>query len=105
MNHKEFDKIVKARLKKCQDVLSAKDKEYSSDSDRLHNFKVAAAMSECSPCDALWGMWVKHLVSVRDLVYAPETVTEELIHEKIGDVINYALLLEGLLVEEMNNAK
>lgn len=103
MRHDEFDKMVHGRLQACIKVLSSKDKEYSSDSDRLHNFKRAAAMLDCSPEKALEGMWVKHLVSVQDLINLPDNTTPELIHEKIGDTINYALLLEGLLTERIKN--
>ena len=99
MKHKDFDNIVRNRLNKCCTVLASKDKEYSSDDDRLHNFKVAADMTGCTPEKALWGMWVKHLVSVLDLVNDPSSATEYLLNEKIGDVIDYALLLEGLLRE------
>ena len=59
-------------------------------------------MSETTPEMALWGMWCKHLVSVKDLINFPGDATPELIKEKLGDVINYALLLEGLLTDRMN---
>lgn len=102
MNHEDFSNIVEARLSICQNILASKNEEYSSDTDRLHNFKMAAGMSDTTPEQALWGMWVKHLVSVRDLVDAPDDATPELIKEKISDSINYLLLLEGLLTERMN---
>lgn len=101
MKPERFDEIVENRLKHCKDVLSWKNEEYSSDTDRLHNFKVAAAMDETTPENALWGMYLKHLVSVRDIVKniesgVPSHVT---VAEKIGDSINYMLLLEALLAE------
>ena len=44
---------------------------------------------------------LKHEVSVLDLVEwsesEPTRITEELIDEKIGDNINYLILLEGML--------
>ena len=46
-------------------------------------------------------MMLKHEVSVLDLVEwsesEPTRITEELIDEKIGDNINYLILLEGML--------
>lgn len=47
-------------------------------------------------------MYRKHLVSVMDLKNFPGDATPELIKEKIGDSINYHLLLEALLVERCN---
>jgi len=46
-------------------------------------------------------MMLKHIVSVFFFFYWTETddkrITTELIDEKIGDTINYLILLEGLL--------
>ena len=78
--------------------------EYATD-DRLHNFKVAAELQNCTPIKALAGMMCKHTVSVYDLVNDVEngkTVPIELWNEKIGDSINYLLLLTAL-IEENNN--
>ena len=102
MDHSRFTELVKARMVKCDTVLNAKGGEYSREGDRLWNFRVAAGMSCCSPAQALWGMLVKHLVSVRDMVEDQakgEVVKKGSIDEKIGDVINYMMLLEGLLSE------
>lgn len=105
MKHTRFSRLVEERLNSCKDVLISKDKEYSSEGDRLHNFKRAAALDEESPEKALWGMMKKHIISMRDMVekidenepcYIP---SKELVHEKLGDVINYTLLLEGLIEE------
>ena len=102
MNHEDFNKLVSARLEKCADVLIKKDKEYSSADDRLHNFKKAGRMKGQDPIQALDGMWLKHRVSVDDIVermsndpfYVPG---KDVITEKLGDMINYTLLLEGLI--------
>lgn len=73
MNAAEFDKLVVARLGYCHQILNAKANEYAT-SDRLHNFKVAAALQDIEPETAL-------------------------LSGKITDMINYALLLEGLIEE------
>ncbi len=106
MTDKDFNNIVSNRLEQCRNTLTTKNKEYSSDVCRLHNFKTAARIDNETPEQALWGMYKKHLVSVIDLKNAPDTATLELIHEKITDTVNYMLLLEGLLVERIaNNAE
>jgi hypothetical protein len=106
MDNKTFEKIVKNRLEQCEETLNIKGNEYSNESDRLHNFKDAAKFLGCSPEKALLGMFVKHLVSVKDIIeniniwqdtgYIPD---EKLIAEKFGDTINYILLLEALIEE------
>jgi len=101
MEPKQFDKLVNHRLESCKKVLCSKEEEYSSEEDRLHNFKVAADFLGTTPEKALMGMWVKHLVSVLDLINNPDTVTQHLLKEKFGDTINYSLLAEACLTEKM----
>ncbi len=103
MNAKDFDKIVAARMAWCNKTLCAKGDEYARDGDRLWNFKVAARKLNCHPAEALAGMMVKHTVSVDDIIdgLAKGVVPpKELVAEKIGDSIDYLLLLEGLIEEE-----
>ena len=100
MNHKTFDKIVDRRLSLIKEVLSNKAKEYMQEDDRLYNFKRAGKINNVSPEKALWGMSTKHLVSVIDLVEGADKIkipSPDLIEEKIGDMINYLILLEAML--------
>ena len=101
MNSKDFEVVLEQRLNKCREILGVKASEYAT-SDRLHNFKVAAVLSGESPIKALGGMMKKHTVSVYDLIEADnrgEDIPLELWDEKIGDHINYLLLLCALVVE------
>jgi len=100
MKTKEFDKILTNRLAQIKQILGSKAEEYAQDDDRLYNFKVAAMMTQTTPARALWGMASKHLVSVQDLVYGKTAATTEMVDEKIGDTINYLILLESLFKEQ-----
>ena len=97
MNQRDFDELLTVRLTKIKDVLSTKGTNYSFNNDRLHNFKVAARITGDTPAKALWGMALKHLVSVEDLVAERLENNRHNIDEKIGDMINYLILLEALL--------
>jgi hypothetical protein len=114
MRHAEFDKLLKEILERTTTVLSTKSDEYSTDSDKLHNFKRAGAMLNCTPEKALIGMWTKHIISILDIVDTidkessehnhmfvtkPYSVTVKKVEEKIGDAINYLILLEALIKE------
>ena len=106
MNAEDFDKIVGARLNWCEKTLCAKGDEYARDGDRLWNFKAAGRKRNQHPAQALAGMEVKHDVSVDDIIdgLARGIVPpKELVAEKIGDSINYLLLLEGLIEEARAN--
>ena len=97
-----FDEVLEQRLKRTRDVLASKATEYATVSSRMHNFIRAGKMLSCTPERALMGMLAKHWISVLDIVDGVERgveYSEEFVSEKIGDSINYLILLEGLLYE------
>lgn len=103
MKPEDFKALVKARNEKNSHVLLDKNREYSRNGERLHNFYVAAAMMGVTPEDALWGMAAKHIVSIQDMVddvsggkWCP---SEAQVDEKIGDLMNYCHLLEALFAD------
>lgn len=103
MNAKCFDEIVERRIKRIRILLTKKRAEYAPDGqDRLHNFNRAAAMLRIPRSQALLGMLAKHLVSILDMVDAISRRDPgiAMIDEKIGDAINYLILLEAMLMED-----
>lgn len=94
----EFEKIINLRLTLCRDTLTRKAAEYATE-DRLHNFKVAAQMQDVTPVQALAGMMAKHTVSIYDMCTSGDVYPPEMWAEKIGDSINYLLLLDALVRE------
>jgi len=96
-----FNEIVELRLEKIKKILGEKAQEYASGGDRFHNFNVAGRIAGITPEKALYGMMLKHEVSVIDLIELADTdpgkLNEAIIDEKIGDFVNYLILLEGLL--------
>lgn len=101
----KFEKIVKNRVDKIEKILVEKGKEYAKENDRFHNFNEAARMEGSTPEKALWGMFLKHYVSVRDMVFQNRKFEIDQIDEKIGDAINYFILLEGLLKIKISEEK
>jgi len=108
MNHDEFTKIVNEQYRRSSQVLASKASEYAKEDNIFHNFDRAAAMLGVAREQALVGMMVKHDVSVFDLVELaatdPGKLTEELIHEKFTDAINYRMLLKGMLLERVRKS-
>jgi len=102
MKTEQFDKVITAQLDLCQSVLTNKAVEYAT-ADRLHNFKTASVLLDCSPIQALSGMMVKHTVSIYDMINSGGTYSQALWDEKITDSINYLLLLKAAVVEDLEN--
>ena len=104
MRTEQFENVINNRIETCKSVLCSKAEEYATD-DRLHNFKMAGKLQKCTPVKALGGMMSKHTVSVYDLIDDYEqgkAISKEMWAEKIGDSINYLLLLTALLEEDKN---
>lgn len=96
-----FNAIIHEQINRCEDTLCDKAEEYAT-ADRLHNFKQAAALQGIEPTTALAGMMCKHTVSIYDMIGGLEIGKKypiEMWNEKIGDSINYLLLLAALIRE------
>lgn len=106
MNKIEFEEIVKNRCNDINEILTNKAKEYAK-LDRLHNFKEAGRILNITPEEALKGMTTKHTICINDMIedckYNNFDRPIEYVKEKIGDEINYLILLEALLTERIKN--
>lgn len=101
MKSDEFNKIIDAQIERCRATLIGKAGEYAADDDRLHNFDVAATLKGCNAAQALSGMMAKHTVSVYDMVESGESFSLAKWEEKIGDHLNYLLLLKAIVVDQL----
>lgn len=110
MTKEDFLKlVVDPRLNRTKKLLLSKSKEYAPSDNVFHNFNKGATMDGISPEQCLWDYMRKHLVSIHDMIKYPQTMTREKMSEKIGDLMCYLLLLEGLfsepLIEILNEIK
>ena len=107
MNALEFNEVLENRITKTRLMMGIKSAEYATGSDKFHNFKAAAMVDGQTPERALWGMAKKHLVSIIDIIDSCDRNAEinaARVDEKIGDMVNYLILLEGLLIERHKGA-
>ena len=101
----DFDKLVKYVVnEKIKNTMYRKSVEYARDGDKLYNFKRAAEVSGKTPLECLQGMKLKHDVSILDMLYDEThditSYSREKWEEKIGDDINYLILMLALLYEK-----
>jgi hypothetical protein len=105
MTVKDTKLIIDTQIDKCVRLLDSKGNEYNEDGeDRLKAFKLAAAYQGITSKQALLGMLTKHLVSISDMCKGGNYSVERW-EEKIGDSINYLLLLKALVLEGLSNEK
>ena len=99
MTNEEFAIEIENSISRSKKVLIEKGKEYSGEIDRLENFKRAGAAQSIPPTEALYAMAMKHIVSIADMVKCPEKFTMKQWYAKTGDLRNYTILLEALLID------
>ena len=111
MTRKQFvEDVVQRRIKLIQDVLQTKNEEYAGQEDVFKAFTEALPLSFHDTKQAVaWEFMVKHLQS-RKLIIEERAKTgkipdEKLLEEKIGDAINYLILIEGMFKEEYEPVK
>lgn len=100
MTTDRFNEIVKEQLERIEKLLVKKQAEYNLDTDRLSVFKHGAALSGETPEQVLYGFLLKHLISQADMISTGEKYTKELWFEKVTDIMNYNILLLGLLEDD-----
>lgn len=108
MTRKEFTtSVVEPRLELIKKVLVAKGTEYGADKSAFHNFTNATQLSfHSTPQGVAWEFMCKHLQSIKDMIDDRQELgkipSKALVEEKIGDAINYLILLEGMFQEDIN---
>lgn len=105
MKTEKFKTLVDNRLEYIDSLLVNKSKEYTIDEDRLHNFNEASRITGESREKVLWGMALKHLVSIQDIVFEMNKdekyiPSEFLVQEKISDMMAYLILLEASIEDK-----
>jgi len=92
-------------LKKIEQTLGQKAKEYAAEGDKLHNFNVGARITGQTREKVLWGFALKHYISFLDILEnldKGKLPTETMVDEKIGDLINYLVLVEASIKDKLN---
>ena len=103
MTHEKFNNFAKNFVKQTTSVLYAKGKSYALNrNDRLEHFKSAAKYLNTTPQEACLAQLTKHLISIRDMVCANDgdVFSPEQWDEKIGDAINYLVLLRAIVIDQ-----
>ena len=100
MHNDQFQKVLDTQIQQTVKTLAGKAEEYASDNDRLANFKRSAHLNHTTQPKAVTGMMSKHTVSVYDMVDVGKAYSAAVWDEKIGDHINYLILLKAVLIEE-----
>lgn len=97
LDYADYDKLVGQRIGKILKTLENKSDEYTRNGDSLHNFNRGSEMLGQSRERYLMSLAMKHITSIMDIIDDIDNGIhhlDEVIEEKLGDAINYMILLE-----------
>jgi hypothetical protein len=107
MTRKQFvEEVVQRRVQLIKDVLETKNSEYADKDDVFKAFTESLPLSFHDTKQAVaWEFMVKHLQSIKMIIEARAKTgkipDEKVLEEKIGDAINYLILIEGMFKEDI----
>lgn len=97
---KEYYPALKLQII-AKETLSKKATEYAMNGDRLWNFKPNYSFMCEDPIDNIIGYVRKQAASCMDILTGKYiNPSKAMVQEKFGDVLNYCVLLIGLIKEE-----
>lgn len=103
MNNEDFCAVVESTVNDLQSLLTIKGGEYAGSEDRLANFKRGAALTGTTPLQVAFIYASKHYDAiatfVRDQASGTERPRSESIEGRLDDLMNYCLLMKGLVRE------
>jgi len=100
MNQKEFQETKKYILEKAQDIMDAKQPEYTNKSiDVLNNFKQTAKSIGIQPMEVWAVFFNKHIQAILSHSGDPNMHHAEPIDSRYADALNYLFLGFSLLID------
>lgn len=98
MTKQEFEETKKYLLDICQQIMDAKQPEYTQKNlDILHNFKCSAKFINIEPMEVWAVFFNKHIQSILAHAGDPTMHQAEPLETRYADAINYLLLGFSLL--------
>ena len=100
MTIKEFKILLDQTFEKSKKTYNLKMNEYATDIDVFQSFREGVGFSfQDTPEGVAWNYACKHFESIKNIIskVQDEVPTDEILDEKIGDAINYLIIIKGLI--------
>ena len=99
MEAQKFYDLTKNFLDECMEIMKSKGMAYSGTNDKFGNFK-RVAKNLCMSPEQVWFVYFSKHFDALSAYIRGEYSDSEPIKGRIMDMVNYLLLLNGLIVEE-----
>lgn len=106
MSNKDFAELMQKTFDSCATISKAKGADYTRGSlDALANFKAAGKDVDVNALKICFIFMNKHYSAITNYIKSNGQSESEPIAERIKDMINYLVLLQGLIIEKENEDK
>jgi len=103
MTNKEFYELMQKTFSSAEEIAKAKGADYTKGSeDALSNFKEGGKALNIPPEKVCWVFMNKHYQAITNYVKTEGQSESEPISERIKDMINYLVLLQGIIVDKQS---
>jgi|SRR6185369_2079586 len=104
MTNQEFYKLMSDTFESAKLIAESKGKDYTKGSlDALANFKEGGKAIDIAPIEVCWIFMNKHYQAITNYVKTKGRSESEPISERIKDMINYLILMQGIIIEIQQN--
>jgi hypothetical protein len=97
-----FIQETQTLLNRCIELLRSKSHDYAEGGDAFVNFKTAAQVAGISPEQTLLTLLGMKISRLTQLVAKGKKAKNESVEDTMLDIINYVLLLRGMMQEQEN---
>lgn len=107
MNEEQFNKFLEGELSRIREVMTIKS-TYRTPENVFHNFDTGATIENKSREEIIWGMAIKHFISIQDIrsgLKEGKLPSKETLDEKYTDLINYLLLEKASIEDKIEKQK
>lgn len=100
MNHDTFATIWQDAVTHSETTLLVKSDEYGTSEDVLHNIRQSAVLEQTTLRASVGGKLSTAIVKIYDMIREDELAPVEAWDNKIGEAINYLMLLKAAAIDE-----
>ena len=111
MTDNEFTKMIEEVFKTCSMIMTTKKENYATNINRFHNFDERSKINNLPPVQIAFSDFTKHFQAFKDKLYGItinnkyEILPIALYDENIIDMINYLVLIRGLLIRNIKGER
>ena len=98
-----FVQDTQALFDRCVELMRSKSNDYAEGGDAFLNFKTAAQIAGISPEQTLLTLLGMKLSRLTQLISKGKKAKNESVEDTLLDLINYVVLLRGMLREQENS--